>query len=127
MRKDFQEVQRDALIEEIVSLIDYAEGDLVANQDESGREVADIEINWADEDLVRMAMKCALSMKRVQFMDDEKSKARAERIFACVREEERTYLLCFVFGIMTSRITRSDVRLMVAWARESRDRKKEKT
>ena len=124
MRKDFQEVQQDSLIDEIVNLIDYAEGEIETDEDGLGRQYADVNVNWADEDTVRVILRTMLSRYDVHFRRDQKTEAIAEKIFEIVGGEDRKNLMCFAFGLFMSRMRRSDVRLMVGYAKKVRDWKK---
>ena len=124
MRKDFQEVQQDSLIDEIVNLIDYAEGEIETDEDGLGRQYADVNVNWADEDTVRVILRTMLSRYDVHFRRDQKTEAIAEKIFEIVGGEDRRDLMCFAFGLFMNRIRRSDVRLMIGYAKKVRDWKK---
>ena len=125
MRKDFQEVQRDSLIDEIVNLIEYAEGEVETNEDGIGQDYAEINVNWADENIVRILLQTMLSRYNVHYKKDEKSEARAEKVFDLVAGEERKDLMCFSFGMFMSRVTRSDVQMMIAWVKQTRQWKRE--
>ena len=125
MRKDFQEVKRDSLIDEIVNLIDYAEGEIETDEDGLGREYADVKVNWADEDTVRVVLRTMLSRFNVHFKKDEKSRVRAEKVFDLVTGEERKDLMCFAFGLFMGRVTKYDVQMMIAWVKKTRQWKRE--
>ena len=125
MRKDFQEVQRDSLIDEIVTLIDYAEGEVVTDSDGIGREYSDINVNWADEENVRRRIRSLFLMNDVHFKCEPSVVMRANKIRKFVDYNDRSYFLSFVFGLMSRRMTRSDVCSMIRYAKELRDQKKE--
>lgn len=124
MRKEFQEVQRDSLIDEIVNLIEYAESELTIEEDEYGKR-GEVNVNWADESIVRILLRTMLSRYNVHYKNDEKSMARAERVFDLVTDEERKGLMCFSFGMFMSRVMKSDVQLMIAWVKQTRQWKRE--
>jgi len=124
MRKDFQEVKQDSLIDEIVNLIDYAEGEIETDEDGLGRQYADVNVNWADEETVRIILRTLLWRYDVHFKGDLKTEAIAEKIFEIVGGEDRKNLMCFAFGLFMSRMRRSDVRLMVGYAKKVRDWKR---
>lgn len=124
MRKDFQEIQKDSLVDELINVIDYAEGEVETNEDGLGREYAEIKVNW-DETIVRIFIEGALRRHNVHYRKDERSMARAERIFDFVKGEDRKDLMCFVFGLMESRMTRSDVEHMICYAKKTRDWRRE--
>jgi len=124
MRKDFQEVKQDSLIDEIVNLIDYAEGEIETDEDGLGRQYADVKVNWADEDTVRIILRTLLWRYDVHFRRDLKAEAIADKIFDIVGGEDRRDLMCFAFGLFMNRIRRSDVRLMIGYAKKVRDWKK---
>ena len=125
MRKDFQEVKQDSLIDEIVGLIDYAEGEVETNEDGLGREYADVNVNWADEETVRIILRTLLWRYDVHFKRDLKTEAIAEKIFDIVGGEDRKDLMCFAFGLFMGRMRRSDIRLMIGYAKKIRDWKRE--
>jgi hypothetical protein len=125
MKKDFQEVQRDSLIDEIVDLIEYAEGEIVTDSDGIGREYAGINVNWANENTVRVILGTRLSRYDVHFKKDARTEARAEKVFDIVKGEDRKSVLCFMFGMMLNRMRRSDVQSMIAYAKEVRQRRRE--
>ena len=125
MRKDFQEVKRDSLIDEIVKLVEYAEGEVETNEDGIGREYADVNVNWADESIVRILLRTMLSRYDVLYRKDETTMARAEKVFALVRGEERKDLMCFTFGLFLNRMTQSDLDHMIAWVKKTRQWKRE--
>jgi len=124
MRKDFQEVQRDSLVDELLEIIDYAEGEIETNEDGLGRQYADVKVNWADEETVRVILRTTLSRYDVHFRRDQKTEAIAEKIFEIVGGEDRKDLMCFAFGLFMSRMRRSDVRFMVGYAKKVRDWKR---
>jgi len=125
MRKDFQEVNRDSLIDEIINLIDYAEGEIEEDKDEANVYHADVNVNWADESIVRILLQTMLSRYNVQYKNDERTEARAEKVFDLVTGEERKDLMCFAFGLFVNRMTRSDVGHMITWVKKSRKWKRE--
>lgn len=120
MKKDFQDIQKGALIDDILELIDYAEGVIETNEDGLGREYADVNVNWSDESVVRLRIKSALTKHRVHFMNDDKTIAKADKVFDLMNSDERKDVLCFVFGLMTNRMARRDVYSMISYLREIR-------
>ena len=125
MRKDFQEVQRDALIDEIVNLIDCAEGEVETSEDGLGREYSDINVYWSHENIVRRRIRSLFVMNDVHFKCEPNVITRADKIRKFVDYNDRRYFLSFVFGLMSRRMTRSDVYSMIRYAKEVRDQKKE--
>lgn len=125
MRKNFQEIQMDSLVDEIVNLVDYAEGEVETNEDGLGREYAEINVNWADESHVRILLAGIMRRYDVHFKNDEKSTARAEKVFDLVTGEERKDLMCFAFGMFMSRVTRFDVQMMISYVKQTRQWRRE--